>query len=123
MELILEKMAKEVRNAMITEFCGEDDTTDECEQASIISWKYINDIKLVDPTYNKVALGEFNGNGHFWNIVNGIYIDITVDQFGNYKWGVIQESDIHQYTIKEYKDYTKERSLLDIADNFLAHIN
>lgn len=68
-------------------------------------------------------MGEFNGNGHFWNIVNGIYVDITVDQFGDYKYGVVSESNIHQYTIKEYKDYGKEFSILEIADDFLAHIN
>lgn len=119
----LRHIASEVRRSMVIEFCGEDDMAGEYEQASIIMWKYINDIKLVEPNQNKVVLGEFNGNGHFWNIVNGIYVDITVDQFGDYKYGVVLESNIHQYTIKEYKDYSKEFSLLEIADDFLAHIN
>ena len=118
----LRHIASEVRRSMVIEFCGEDDMAGECEQASIIMWKYINDIKLVEPNQNKVVLGEFNGNGHIWNIVNGIYVDITVDQFGDYKWGVISNSDKYRYTIQKYMDYTKESSLLETTDDFLAHI-
>ena len=118
----LESMAKDVRKAMIVEFCGEDDMTGECEQASIILWKYVKDIELVNPNENKVALGYFKGEGHFWNIINGIYVDITVDQFGEYSWGVVSEDKYCDYSIEKYMDYSNDISLLNIADDFLSHI-
>ena len=49
----LRHIASEVRRSMVIEFCGEDDMTGECEQASIIMWKYINDIKLIEPNQSE----------------------------------------------------------------------
>lgn len=61
---VLKKISIDIRKAMIKVFNGEDDVEGECEQASIILWKYINDTGLVSSDKNKVALGTFNNHGH-----------------------------------------------------------
>lgn len=83
---ILKSIAKDVRKSMVIEFYREDDMTGECEQASIILWKYVRDNNIVNKKDNKVALSYFKDEGHFWNIINGIYVDIIVNQFGEYSW-------------------------------------
>ena len=120
---VLKKISIDIRKAMIKVFNGEDDVEGECEQASIILWKYINDTGLVSSDKNKVALGTFNNHGHYWNIVDDIFVDITIDQFGEYEYGVIGSNIIKdKYAIKEYVDYVDEISLLEASDEFLKHV-
>lgn len=45
-------------------------------------------------------VGTFNCKGHFWNVIEGIIVDTTIDQFGEYEPGVIDKKYIKNYKVK-----------------------
>lgn len=57
---------------------------------------------------NEVAEGTFKGNGHFWNIIDGVVVDTTIDQFGRYKPGIINKKHLKNYNIKKKVEFNRE---------------
>lgn len=70
----------------------------------------------------KVIKGDFkavNGEHHFYNTVNGAVVDITVDQFGKFKYGIINEKLYSQKYGKVYEiyDIDDDISIEDVIDD------
>lgn len=85
------------------------DFTDWCEGASSLMWYLVKEKYNIDTKDNYIALGTFKNKGHYWNVINGIIIDTTIDQFGKLKTGII--------SAKSTKNYKQKSTLLtDIED-------
>lgn len=96
----------EIRNKMnsiIEEIQG--DFTDWCELGSMLMYRFVKENL---PQLNiKIIEGTFKDEGHFWNEINGIIVDTTIDQFGKYKSGVVNKKFIKNYKTKREKTYSE----------------
>ena len=104
---LLNHYTNEIRNKM-NEIIEEidNDFTDWCELGTMLMYRLIKE-KFPNAD-NKAVLGFYNGNGHFWNEINGVIVDTTVDQFGKIKVGVVNKKWLKNYKIKEYKRWHEE---------------
>jgi len=91
---ILSDIIREKMNSIIEEIDG--DFVGWCELATesmkeAVS-KYIPEIK-----FNEVYKGKFKNEGHFWNVIDGVIVDLTIEQFGKYKSGIINKKFLNNY--------------------------
>ena len=104
---IINGYTKEIRknmNDIIEEIDG--DFSGWCELASMLMFRLVG---ARNPSWdNKVAIGYYNGNGHYWNIIEGHIVDVTVDQFGRIKTGVVNKKWVSKYKIKEFINFEYE---------------
>lgn len=106
-ELILNWYVETIRNKM-NEIIEEinDDFTDWCELGTMLLFRLIRD---KEPTWdNKVVRGYYNGNGHFWNVMNGVIVDTTIDQFGRIKPGVVNKKQLRNYTVNKFVKFDED---------------
>lgn len=106
-KILMDVYVKEIRykmNYIIEEIDG--DFEGWCELGTMLLFKVIES-KFPDLS-NEVAEGTFKGNGHFWNIIDGIVVDTTIDQFGRYKPGIINKRHFKNYSIKKKVEFNRE---------------
>lgn len=115
---IINEAIRKTMNDTITEING--DFTGWCELGSMLMFRYI---KENFPNLNvKIIEGTFKNEGHFWNEINGLIVDTTIDQFGKYKSGVVNKKFLNNYNpIKEkiYKDKEDFNNFIDDVYNYI----
>ena len=95
---------RKTMNYIIEEING--DFTDWCELGTMLLFRLIRDR---EPSWdNKVARGYYKNDGHFWNVINGVVVDTTVDQFGGIKPGVINKKWLKNYTVDKFVNFDEE---------------
>lgn len=98
------EIIRKTMNCIIEEING--DFTDWCELGTMLLFRLIRD---KEPNWeNKVVRGYYKDNGHFWNVVNGMIVDTTVDQFGKIKPGVVNKKWLNNYTVDRFIDFEEE---------------
>lgn len=106
-KLILNWYVETIRkkmNDIIEEING--DFTGWCELGAMILFRLIRD---KEPSWdNKVVRSYYNGNGHFWNVINGVIVDTTIDQFGKIKPGVVNKKWLNNYTFDKFVSFEEE---------------
>lgn len=105
----LQQLSNTVREAVSECNYLEYDFTDWCEGSSLLMWYLVKEKYNITGKDNYVASGKFKGHGHFWNVINGVIVDTTVDQFARIKTGIISSK-----TVKNYKQ--KATILDDVED-------
>lgn len=115
------KSIRMTMNEIIKEING--DFTGWCELGTMLLFRLVRDI---EPTWdNKVARGYYKDEGHFWNIINGVIVDTTVDQFGNIKPGIVNKRYINNYIIDKFVKFNEEdlRHMTDTDDLYYIVLN
>lgn len=112
---LLNKYCIEIRKAMnLTIEEINYDFTGWCELGTMLMYRLVRD--TIPTLKNEVAFGWYKESGHFWNIIDGEIIDITVDQFGTIKPGIINKKWTKNYKIKNIKIF-EEEDLLHMTDD------
>ncbi|HCL4455248.1 TPA: hypothetical protein N2D10_003275 [Clostridium botulinum] len=83
-------------NSMIEEING--DFTGWCELTSMMVYRIIKE-NFPNIKENKIVEGTFKNDGHYWNIIDGVTVDLAIDQFGRYKTGIINKRWLNNYKI------------------------
>jgi hypothetical protein len=96
----LESLSTLTRNVLNSCYNLNNNFTNWCDAGSCLLWYFVDSKYHLHTKDNYITFGKFNNEGHFWNVVNGIIVDNTVDQFGNYKTGVVTLDTAKQYTEK-----------------------
>lgn len=103
----LEYYVGEIRDKMnyiIYEIDG--DFTGWCELGTMLLFRIIKDHH---PNFSNEAIeGTFNGKGHFWNVIENVIVDTTVDQFGKYEPGIIDKRYTKNYKVKKKVEFDIE---------------
>lgn len=77
-----------------------------CELGTMLLYRVIGD--KYPEFKNEVFEGSFKNEGHFWNVINGVVVDTTIDQFGRYKVGIVNKKHLNNYKIKRKVNFRKE---------------
>lgn len=101
----LQQLSNIVREAVSECNYLEYDFTDWCEGSSLLLWYLVKEKYNITGKDNYVASGTFKDKGHFWNVINGVLIDTTVDQFAKVKTGIVSS--------KTSKNYKQKATILD----------
>jgi hypothetical protein len=78
-----------------------------CDAGSLLLWYLVDSKYHLSIRDNYITFGTFKENGHFWNVIKGVIVDTTIDQFGNYETGVITEQSKY-YTEKIIELWNKD---------------
>lgn len=110
---------REVMNSVISEI--NDDFTGWCELASMLMFRLIDE---TEPSLSNVVVrGFYKSEGHFWNLIDDKIVDVTVDQFGKIRIGVINNKWISNYIVKEFIYYSEEDLLHMTEDTYSVLIS
>lgn len=104
LEKLLEYYVYEIRDTMdfvIDEIDG--DFKNWCELGTMLLFRVIKE--EYPELSNEAMVGTFNCKGHFWNVIEGIIVDTTIDQFGEYEPGVIDKKYIKNYKVKNKVEF------------------
>lgn len=115
---IYSKKIRKTLNFMIEEISG--DFIGWCELTSMIMYRIIKE-NFPNIKENKIVEGKFNNHGHYWNIIDGVTVDLAIDQFGRYKTGIINKRWLNNYKINKVKNYS-DFDLNHMTDEFIDFI-
>lgn len=91
-----------------------------CELASMTLYRVIRE--YLPDLENNLIEGTFNGLGHFWNVIDNTIVDITIDQFGNYNVGVIDNKDVLALYVEKDIIEPDEYDLINITDDVYDYL-
>jgi hypothetical protein len=96
----LNELSNTTRKVLNSYYNLNNNFTNMCDAGSCLLWYFVDSKYHLTIRDNYITFGTFKDKGHFWNVVKGIIVDTTVDQFGDYNTGVITLQYTKYYTEK-----------------------
>ncbi|MDD4779141.1 MAG: hypothetical protein PHT02_00860 [Tissierellia bacterium] len=92
-----------------------------CHEASIIFKNVLDEFKIKSEIYE----GCFEHCEHYWNKINDKIVDLTIDQFGDYEYGFVNQSYYNKYKghIYDMSWFYNEEEIEDEEDGYIEDIN
>ncbi|HCL4447267.1 TPA: hypothetical protein N2D16_002872 [Clostridium botulinum] len=115
---IYSSKVRKTLNSMIEEI--NEDFTGWCELTSMMMYRIIKE-NFPNIKENKIVEGRFKNEGHYWNIIDDVIVDLTIDQFGRYKIGIINKRWLKNYKIIKVKNYS-DFDFNNMTDEFIDFI-